>query len=74
MAKRSWIWLKRVTIGFFSLILALIIVTSSTFDLMIHHGRYRDVLDEARQRTTKSQDTVFFRGEWTSKGRIWGPW
>ena len=64
MAKRLWVWLKRVTIGWVALMVAGLIVTSATCDLMIHHGRYRGVIKRAREPTIKAQATVFFRGDW----------
>ena len=64
MAKRLLRWLKRLTIGVFALIVVLLIVTSSTFDLMIHHGRYRGVIKRARELTAETHDTVYFRGDW----------
>jgi hypothetical protein len=64
MAKRLLKWLKRLTIGFFALIVILLIVTSSTFDLMIHYGRYQDVIEKARTLTAETNDTVRFAGDW----------
>ena len=64
MAKKLLKWLKRLVIGFFALILVLIIVRSSTFDLIIHHGRYQDVIERARELTAETHDTVYFRGDW----------
>ena len=64
MVKRLLKWLKRLAIGFFALILLLLIVTSSTFDLMIHYGRYQDVVERARELTAETHKTVYFRGDW----------
>jgi hypothetical protein len=64
MAKKLLKWIKRLTIGFFALILLLLIGTSSTFDLIIHYGRYQDVIEQARELTAKTNDTVYFRGDW----------
>ena len=57
-------WLKWLAIGFFSLILVIFIVTSSTFDLVIHHERYGEVIERARELTAKTTETVYFRGDW----------
>ena len=57
-------WLKRIAIGFFALILILLIVRSATFDLIIHQGRYQDVIEQARELTAETNDTVYFRGDW----------
>ena len=57
-------WLKRLAIGFFALIVALFIVKSSTFDLLIHCGRYQDVIERARELTAETHKTVYFRGDW----------
>ena len=58
--KRLLKWLKRLAIGFFSLILLVIIVRSATFDLMIHHGRYEDVVEREGAKVFISPEAVLF--------------
>ena len=64
MGKRLWKWLKRLVIGFFALILIVIILLSSTFDFLIHYLRYSDVVNRARELTAETSETVFFAGDW----------
>ena len=64
MAKRLLKWLKRLVLGFFALILVVIIVRSATFDLIIHNGRYQDVIEQARELTAETHETVYFQGDW----------
>jgi len=65
MVKKFLMWLKRLVIVFITLIIVLLIVTSTTFDFMIHYGRYADVIDQARELTAKTDDTVYFNGNWS---------
>jgi hypothetical protein len=64
MTKKLWKWLKRLVIGIFALIAVIMIVTSTTFDFMIHYGRYQDVIEQARTLTAETHDTVYFSGDW----------
>lgn len=64
MATKLWKWLKRLVIGFFAMVVVILIVTSSTFDFMIHYGRYQDVIKQARTLTAETNDTIYFRGDW----------
>ena len=57
-------WLKRLVIGFFALIVGFFIVKSSTFDLLIHSGRYEDAIERARELVAETDKTVYFRGDW----------
>tara|TARA_B110000037_G_C16911420_1_gene420457 strand:- start:280 stop:723 length:444 start_codon:yes stop_codon:yes gene_type:complete len=58
-------WTTRIIVGFSALILLLLVVLSSTFDLMIHYVRYHDVIKEARDLTNETEETVYFQGDWS---------
>jgi len=57
-------WLIRFTKGFFVLILVFFVVTSSTFDFLIHYDRYDDAVQRARELTAETHETVYFLGDW----------
>lgn len=57
-------WAVRIVGGLVSLIVVFLIVTSATFDFMIHSGRYQSVVESARELTKETHDTVYFRGNW----------
>ena len=57
-------WLKRLGQGLLALIGVFFIVKSSTFDFLIHHERYQDAIEEARERTAETHETVYFRTDW----------
>ncbi len=57
-------WLMRVTQGVVVVIVVFFIMTSSTFDFLIHYGRYDDAIERARELTAETHETVHFLGDW----------